>query len=177
MRFTVVRGILLLAAMTLAGCGIAGIVVTRTHFAPCDGVPQTAPACLAAMDGATSFLTVGSLWLLATAATVVVLALCPLGLLRGRTAQALAWWAFALILVFNVVTEYSLWLAFNGGHWDTPPGTGLIMSSVFLIAAALVVGSATAAGRALAEPAPVADRPEAAPVAAAGGPPLSRPRA
>jgi hypothetical protein len=46
--------------------------------------------------------------------------------------------ALGLVLLFNPVTEYTVWASMTGGDWGTPVGTGF-SQSVAIVAAGIIV--------------------------------------
>ncbi|PZU44590.1 MAG: hypothetical protein DI566_11950 [Microbacterium sp.] len=125
-------------AIALIVLGVIGVIATHTQYIPCEGVEQFAPACADAMDVPEHFGVLQQFWVIALALTVVAIALA-----RGRAARWVAVGAAGLVLVMNSVTEYLIWLAVWGGHWDVPPGTGYSMAGAMILSGLLVTVSAT----------------------------------
>lgn len=135
------RALRVAAQLTIAGALLAlgglGVAATYRQFIPCEGVAQTAPSCLDAMDVPEHVPVLMLLWVIALGLTVTAAILA-----RGRAARWVAVSGLLLVLVMNYVFEYAIWLGVWGGHWDVPPGTGYSMSAAMMCAGVLVIVSA-----------------------------------
>ncbi len=125
-------------ALALTLIGVIGVVATHNQFIPCHGVEWTVPACLEAMDvaGHLGILQLFWLWALGLSAAGAAIA-------NGRAARWVAASAVLVVLVFNYVTEYTIWLATYPQTADVPPGTGYSMAGAMILAGLLVTVSAT----------------------------------